>query len=800
LIFILNKEEEIIGVLSNDLDDAPLFSARETLVLKNGYSSLGFETAVDTETARLIDDEVKTGIVSKDGSFKTYDLLDLTETAVGDRPSKALVCEASHVKDLNGVIIRPITFSGQAPESMLSSLLDGSGWQVGVVEYAGTGDMEFNDYPKCLQSVLDLAKEFDLEPRFRTEMDGTRVVGKYVDLLDKVGANNGVRVDYGQDLTGFTKKVNNANKVTAVIGIGKEVDGNKTTFSDVEWSTANGDPTDKPLSQDFVVDEEAYQLYNRDGRHVFAKFEDPQETSGEKLLDKSWDYLQRIKNGITSWDVKFIVLGRLTGYEHKDFNIGDTIIVNNSSTDTPQIVEARIVKYVRDLLDESNDSGVLGDYVELLSEDNKVIKTIQEQLSAKTEIVTSTTAPTDKSKYWRHQTTGEIRYWDEGLSSWEIAVDKTSSHTSANTNKVGNTAATTVEGNAADGKSAKDKIDTDVGASIIESDSGAQSKADTAESNAKNAVANGQVTLPTGSLNGTIDTLVNQLVASGAYTTAQVLPGKGLLFENTDSTSADFGAIYIGPGLLAISNSKDANGNWVWRSFGTGNGFTGDEITGGTILGITFKTSETGDRIEITGDKLVSYGSGTGNANVELDAGGLEVIGHNGQTLNLGYDGFVFSSTYGTEMYYYESPSSPENHGLYIESDSVYIALANSLVTVSEDLDVGGTILQDAWSGVTFQNGWSAFNSTSYPVGYFKDSMGIVRTRGLITGGASNTVAFNLPAGYRPAYDKYILCLVYDGTNYVTGRLLVNTAGDVKPLFSTENYVSLDGIQFQEGG
>lgn len=93
----------------------------------------------------------------------------------------------------------------------------------------------------------------------------------------------------------------------------------------------------------------------------------------------------------------------------------------------------------------------------------------------------------------------------------------------------------------------------------------------------------------TNKLEGTINALKNQLVASGSYQNAAVIDGQGLLFENTNEQSSDYGALYIGPNLLAIASSK-LDGKWNWRSFGTGNGFTADEITAGILRGITLTT------------------------------------------------------------------------------------------------------------------------------------------------------------------------------------------------------------------
>ncbi|WP_113671193.1 phage tail protein [Vallitalea guaymasensis] len=88
--------------------------------------------------------------------------------------------------------------------------------------------------------------------------------------------------------------------------------------------------------------------------------------------------------------------------------------------------------------------------------------------------------------------------------------------------------------------------------------------------------------LDTNYLDGAINTLKNNLLASGTYNTAEVLEDKGYLLENTNTSSTDYGAMYIGPGIFAIASDK-VGGKWNWRTFGTGKGFVADEIITGTL-------------------------------------------------------------------------------------------------------------------------------------------------------------------------------------------------------------------------
>src|SRR4029450_5988070 len=50
-----------------------------------------------------------------------------------------------------------------------------------------------------------------------------------------------------------------------------------------------------------------------------------------------------------------------------------------------------------------------------------------------------------------------------------------------------------------------------------------------------------------------------------------------------------------------------------------------------------------------------------------------------------------------------------------------------------------------------FQNGWTNFGSNRTTVGFYIDTANVVHLKGHLTGGGNSTVAFTLPAGYRPS-------------------------------------------------
>ena len=80
-------------------------------------------------------------------------------------------------------------------------------------------------------------------------------------------------------------------------------------------------------------------------------------------------------------------------------------------------------------------------------------------------------------------------------------------------------------------------------------------------------------------LDGVIDVLKHQLLAteSGWYTD----DSGNIVFENNSKTSA---MMLTGEGFM-IANTKLPNGEYDWRTFGTGSGFTADEIVAGVLKG-----------------------------------------------------------------------------------------------------------------------------------------------------------------------------------------------------------------------
>lgn len=106
---------------------------------------------------------------------------------------------------------------------------------------------------------------------------------------------------------------------------------------------------------------------------------------------------------------------------------------------------------------------------------------------------------------------------------------------------------------------------------------------------------------------------------------------------------------------------------------------------------------------------------------------------------------------------------------------------------------VNANVAQPTWLAPTLLNSWVWFGSASYNPQYSKDEQGNVRLRGMIkNGSAINTVAFTLPAGFRPTQSIRFAV----PSNSAFGMVQVDSNGNVTPVIGSTVSVSLDGIEF----
>ena len=161
------------------------------------------------------------------------------------------------------------------------------------------------------------------------------------------------RNSYGMKRTGDI-----TNFCSGIVPVGK----NGLTISDVKWEKEQGDPTDKPLGQNYIFDEKAHEMLNNGGKYVLMKYKSDAEDI-YTLIHEGYAKLKELNKTKFSYEIPVYMTER----DYEEIDVGDTNYVVSRKFNPPIQLEARITKFEISFTDRSKNSVTLGNYKQLRS-------------------------------------------------------------------------------------------------------------------------------------------------------------------------------------------------------------------------------------------------------------------------------------------------------------------------------------------------------------------------------------------------------------------------------------------------
>ena len=368
MIYLFNQTEELIDVI----DEASLAEFTHTIEL-NQFDRASFEVPVDYKP-EIIKKAQFFGFQSRDRAFclfriaeKSYDI-GLTIQGI-DRAES----------DLHSFIIENKRPRGTA-DQVLSGILEGTGYQLGNVDgLTRTGKLSFY-YISVRQALVKIIESYACEFKVRYTFVENKIIGRYIDLYQSFGHFTGHQFEYGSNILDVTYEESSDDVVTALIGRGKGEQstdengeatggyGRRIQFKDVVWSTAKGDPVDKPAGQNYVTNETARNIYglHQNGviKHRFGVYTNEDIEEPVELLKATYNELQRLSVPIVTFKANLLDLANAI---EQDVWIGDSVGIVRDQIGIA--FEARIHKLTIDKLDNNRSVAELGDYQTLQAKD-----------------------------------------------------------------------------------------------------------------------------------------------------------------------------------------------------------------------------------------------------------------------------------------------------------------------------------------------------------------------------------------------------------------------------------------------
>ncbi|MGG3070197.1 phage tail spike protein, partial [Niallia circulans] len=391
-LLIFDPADNLLAILSNEAEDACAFWDAPFKEMLNQGSTFEFMADGAHEDSKYIIAENQVAFIDKDEAFRLFVIKEPERIDGASGPEIHAICEPAML-ELNDEIITDVRPFNTTLRDALTRALNGVRWQVGQTsDNFGLNSTNFY-YISVTEAIENIVNTWGGEIRDRVEIQGNRIVGRYIDILTMRGTNTGKRWEMDKDILSIRHQVQSYPK-TALYGRGaslelEDEEGNATggfsrkiSFTDVEWKKAKGDPADKPLGQEWVGDPEALNIYgrpNKDGtlRHRFGIFESSEQEDPAQLLLETWNALQEQKHPLDNYEMDVFLMEELTGYEHEKVRLGDITVAIDRSFAKPIEAEERVISFEYDVADPDHSGKVeLGQFINLYDAelDNRIDK------------------------------------------------------------------------------------------------------------------------------------------------------------------------------------------------------------------------------------------------------------------------------------------------------------------------------------------------------------------------------------------------------------------------------------------
>lgn len=378
-IFLLDDDLKVEAIMSNELTGC-------IPVMSDGYD-IDLDDYIEEISLQIPGNHVKSVLVQVEKymlypvnniEYKLFKIVEMQETRA-DIYTKVLYAEISAQSELIEELLRPVKFTGDTIETIMNKYLELTDWELGNYDDFGPINVEVNDYPTVLEALRNLFSDIKAEVSFTYEIDGTTIKAKKINVYKKLGNELGRVVFNGKDLQSITRTPDTRNLVTAMIGLGPDVNGIPMNLVDY-MPKKMPEGFSKSLKADWIGNDEALNLYSRRGKHRMGKFVDTDADSKEALFNSTLEALKKYMKPQVKYEASMAYLDNKLG-GGADLSIGSRIFISDQIVTPAIVLEARIRHLHSSIYNPTDNSVELGDYIPLEPAPDDMIKELQDTIN-----------------------------------------------------------------------------------------------------------------------------------------------------------------------------------------------------------------------------------------------------------------------------------------------------------------------------------------------------------------------------------------------------------------------------------
>ncbi|MDR4244366.1 phage tail spike protein, partial [Bacillus thuringiensis] len=361
------KTDQIVAAIqSNDYWDD-----KRHWELKNNVDMLDFAVFDGTTHSATLQQQNLVLKEVRDGRVVPYVITETEKNS--DKRSITTYASGAWVQIAKSGIIKPQRIEGETVNKYIDMALVGMKWKRGKTDYAGFHTMTIDEFIDPLTFLKKIASLFKLEIQYRVEVQGSQIIGWYVDMIQRRGRDTGKEIELGKDLIGVTRIEHSRDICTALVGFVKGEGDNVITIESIN----RGLP--------YIVDNDAFQRWNERGKHKFGFYTPETEElnmTPERLMTLMEIELKKRVNSSVSYEVEAQSIGRIFGLAHELINEGDTIRIKDTGFTPKLYLEARVIAGDESFTDPTQDKYVFGDYREI-TDPNEELRKIYNRILSK---------------------------------------------------------------------------------------------------------------------------------------------------------------------------------------------------------------------------------------------------------------------------------------------------------------------------------------------------------------------------------------------------------------------------------
>lgn len=344
-IYILNRARETLATTASIYDD------KHTMTLEAG--SISYEFTIDKSDEASKSLETGNYVVLQDDNGKTwlFTILDYEET----HSTKTVYAEDAGIELINKAMdIWPL--SGNHPFKYYFDLVTkDTPWKLGVNQLEGLSrSLKYDGRDTGLGRLLSILKGFDnAECTFDVTVKMNAPADFKINVYKRIGNDRSdVQIVYNSELDDIKKKESRAEFVTALAGVGGQIQSEDGTnesnvdFSDLEYNK-DGFVTKK--GDKFLRAVDANRVFNPGHESYIENFYEYDTQSPSELLNRTLAKLKIYSEPQYTYNAEVKVID-------PSLNIGDTVTILDHDYNPALYLSARVAKLVKSYTDPSQNT------------------------------------------------------------------------------------------------------------------------------------------------------------------------------------------------------------------------------------------------------------------------------------------------------------------------------------------------------------------------------------------------------------------------------------------------------------